>query len=57
MDTSDSFRDAASYLSSASSLTKVSNAIKLEVFDIYLPEIVCIRLTNFMDSYTDYSNI
>jgi len=35
MDTSDSFRDAASYLSNASSLTKVSNAIKLELYGLF----------------------
>ncbi|KAF9076182.1 ankyrin repeat-containing domain protein [Rhodocollybia butyracea] len=34
-DTSDSFRDAASYLSNAPSLAKVSNAVKLELYGLF----------------------
>ncbi|KAE9408193.1 ankyrin [Gymnopus androsaceus JB14] len=35
MEPSDSFRDAASYLSNASSLAKVSNGVKLELYGLF----------------------
>jgi len=53
---SSNFQNAAAYLSSASSLAKVSTAIKLEVH-VYV--IVCVGAFNpdQLDSYMDCSNL
>ena len=49
------FQDAASYLSSVSSLSQLSSSIKLEV-DIFVCALTFPNISDYLVSYTGYTN-